>query len=431
VSGTITVIAIDEPEEPCYGFEVLAFEQGLQTNGNSVALDRSNASTALGMPDASNAPGGFVSLGVGGSITIGFEGIANDGPGADIMIYETSFSGDNCGQSDDEFALIELSQDGTNFVSMGEICRDDAVDIAEAGLEYAVAIRITNSNSTNTSDGYDVDGVAALYGCSSLPVIEEGECAATQVVEYVQGTRANGGAIPLNRTDEYQALGEPEGTDAMVFVTLGYNGSITLSFGGAVPNEAGPDIEVVETSFNTAGCAAYPEYADVYVSQNGVDFFYTSTVCKSDNLVDIDDAGQGWDYVNYVKLVNNNLLTTTPDGYDVDGVRAIHNCLPDGEDDGGDDTSELVAEAVNFLSSQPNPTSGQSTVFFKTATTSYATLEVFDISGRNIATLYNQVAQEGQEYRFDFDGTYLSYGVYIYRLTTENDVVIEKFMIAR
>jgi hypothetical protein len=41
------------------------------------------------------------------------------------------------------------------------------------------------------------------------------------------------------------------------------------------------------------------------------------------------------------------------------------------------------------------------------------------------------VANEGQEYRFDFDGTYLANGVYIYRLTTENDVVIEKFMIAR
>jgi hypothetical protein len=70
-------------------------------------------------------------------------------------------------------------------------------------------------------------------------------------------------------------------------------------------------------------------------------------------------------------------------------------------------------------------------VFFKTASTSYTTLEVFDMSGRSITTLFNQVANEGQQYQFTFDGTYLANGVYIYRLTTENDVVIEKFMIAR
>jgi hypothetical protein len=305
------------------------------------------------------------------------------------------------------------------------------VDIAAAGLDYAVAIRITNSASTNTADGYDVDGVVAINGCGPIPEIETGECAATEVVEYVEGTRSNGGALPVARTDDSKALGEPEGTDAMVFVTLGYGGSITLAFDGAVPNEAGDDIEVVETSFGNPGCASYPEYADVYVSQNGVDFFFAKTVCKSDNLVDIDDAGQGWDYVNYVQIVNNNVLTSTPDGYDLDGVRAIHNCLPDGDDDENGPAPTLVAEAVNLLGSQPNPTSGQSTVFFKTATTAYTTLEVFDMSGRQIGTLYNQVANEGQEYRFDFDGTYLANGVYIYRLTTENDVVIEKFMIAR
>jgi hypothetical protein len=418
--------------EPCPGSEILAFTQGLQTNGQPVAADRSNQEAAVGMPDASNAPGGFVSLGVGGSITIGFSGAVNDGPGNDIMIYETSFSGDDCGFGDDETANIEVSQDGMAFVSVGTICRDGGVDIAGAGLEYVSAVRITNSDVTGTLDGYDVDGVVAFYGCGLIPEIETGECAATEVVEYVQGIRSNGGALPVNRTDFNQATGEPEGTDALVFVTLGYNGSITLAFDGAVPNEDGPDLEVVETSFNTVGCEAYSEYADVLVSQDGENFFFAKTVCKADNLVDIEDAGQDWDHVNFVKVENNNTLTTTPDAYDLDGVRALHNCVTE-DDDQDDDTPSvvLVTEAVNVLGSQPNPTSGQSTVFFKTTSISYATLEVFDMNGRSIATLFNQVANEGQNYQFDFDGNYLANGVYIYRLTTENDVVIEKFMIAR
>src|SRR5690606_26436108 len=167
----------------CFGAEILEFNQGLQTNGLAVHADRSEATTALGQPDASNAPGGFVSLGVGGSITIGFSGVVYDAPGNDIRIWETSFSGDVCGAGDDESADIDLSQDGINFVSVGSICRDGEVDIADTGLEYVSAIRITNSASTGTSDGYDVDGIEAINGCSAPPVIEEGDCYATEVVE--------------------------------------------------------------------------------------------------------------------------------------------------------------------------------------------------------------------------------------------------------
>ena len=95
--------------EGCYGVSVLEFAQGPQTNGSAVAGDRSDPNQALGEPDRSNAAGGFVSLGVGGHITIAFAGVINDAPGNDIKIYETSFSGDVCGGADDEPADIELS----------------------------------------------------------------------------------------------------------------------------------------------------------------------------------------------------------------------------------------------------------------------------------------------------------------------------------
>ena len=88
--------------EGCYGASVLEFAQGLQTNGSAVAGDRSDPNMALGEPDRSNAAGGFVSLGVGGHITLQFAGVVNDAPGNDIKIYETSFSGDVCGGADDE-----------------------------------------------------------------------------------------------------------------------------------------------------------------------------------------------------------------------------------------------------------------------------------------------------------------------------------------
>jgi hypothetical protein len=83
------------------------------------------------------------------------------------------------------------------------------------------------------------------------------------------------------------------------------------------------------------------------------------------------------------------------------------------------------------LASQPNPTEGSSVVTFTTETGTRATLEVYDVSGRSVATLFNAEVQPGQEYRAAFNGAALPNGVYIYRLTTDAEVVIEKFMIAR
>ena len=53
------------------------------------------------------------------------------------------------------------------------------------------------------------------------------------------------------------------------------------------------------------------------------------------------------------------------------------------------------------------------------------------MNGRYVGTLYNQEAQEGKEYTLDFNGYSLPNVVYIYRMTTDNETIIEKFMIAQ
>ena len=83
------------------------------------------------------------------------------------------------------------------------------------------------------------------------------------------------------------------------------------------------------------------------------------------------------------------------------------------------------------LTSSPNPTAGQSFVTFSVANEEYTTVEVYDMSGRQITSLFNQVVESGVEYRLEFDGQNLPNGIYIYRLTTGSEVLIEKFMIAK
>jgi hypothetical protein len=96
-----------------------------------------------------------------------------------------------------------------------------------------------------------------------------------------------------------------------------------------------------------------------------------------------------------------------------------------------EDETEVNAGLHNVLSSYPNPTNGPSQVVFVTGKTTRTAIEVYDMNGRNIASLFNQVANAGQEYRIDFNGEDLPNGVYIYRMITENETIIEKFMIAK
>ncbi len=276
-----------------------------------------------------------------------------------------------------------------------------------------------------------VNGDLAYVCIPPDTLVITGACYATNVVEYVQGTTLSGGAIDLNRTDPTNALGAPERIDEVVFVSLGYGGSLTLAFDGAIPNGPGDDIEIVETSFGCPSCINYPEYADVFVSVNGIAWHFAKTVNRTDGFIDLDSvAGGALDYVYFVKIVNNDVQSTTHDAFDVDGVVAIHNCI-DEEVDVPPTNPFIAVDAHSVLITYPNPTKGPSKVVFTTGQTTRTLVEVYDLNGRNVATLFNQEAQQGEKYTLDFNGSKLPNGVYIYRMTTDNETIVEKFMIAR
>jgi hypothetical protein len=83
------------------------------------------------------------------------------------------------------------------------------------------------------------------------------------------------------------------------------------------------------------------------------------------------------------------------------------------------------------LSSSPNPTRDVSNVQFELEIESDATLEVYDMNGRLVEQLFSGYAKSNVIHRFQFDGSDLSQGIYIYRLTTQDEVVNEKFVIAK
>ncbi len=58
------------------------------------------------------------------------------------------------------------------------------------------------------------------------------------------------------------------------------------------------------------------------------------------------------------------------------------------------------------------------------------TLKIFDILGREVATLVNQELSAGN-YKYSWNGANLASGIYIYRLSTANFSNVKKMMLLK
>ena len=78
-----------------------------------------------------------------------------------------------------------------------------------------------------------------------------------------------------------------------------------------------------------------------------------------------------------------------------------------------------VPENYNLSQNYPNPFNPSSKIKFQIAEQGNVQLLVYDILGRNVATLVNEKMQPGV-YEADFDGSKFSSGVYFYKLIANN-----------
>jgi len=180
-------------EECVYAARVVSFTQGKTKNGQSIDASRSDASKALGEPQASDNNTtnnhNFVSLGFGGELVLELNCRLTDRPGLDFELYETSF-GNPTFQQYPEAAEIFVSKDGTAWYSLGLTQPDmprpqnsnaqadrlgSRFDIAASGLPFIKYVKIIDrsqreSNRFNgLTDGFDVDGISCIQSRSGSP----------------------------------------------------------------------------------------------------------------------------------------------------------------------------------------------------------------------------------------------------------------------
>lgn len=89
-----------------------------------------------------------------------------------------------------------------------------------------------------------------------------------------------------------------------------------------------------------------------------------------------------------------------------------------------------IAKEYNLSQNYPNPFNPTTKITFAIPQNGFVSLKVYDVSGKEVMTLVNKTMTLGT-YSVDFNGAFLSSGVYFYRLESGNFVETKKMMLIK
>lgn len=169
--------------------------------------------------------------------------------------------------------------------------------------------------------------VAASAGASANLMYASG------VANFSQGLQKNNAAVPLDRSNPAKALGAPQNNDTMNFVSLGFGGSLVLTF----DTWFGGSVTVWETTYGNP--SGHKEAADVFVGYGSTwdtaQFWHVgllqNTADGAAMSLALAEQASGREAFNFLKIVdatNPAFHGASGDGFDVDGVMAELRTVP-------------------------------------------------------------------------------------------------------
>jgi hypothetical protein len=429
-----TVTPVDSlPVAPaaCVATEVINFTPGT-TNDLLTPIDPARLITAnaLGTPedsDATTSNYNFLTLGFGGEITLKFAYPIHNGEGNDVYVVETTQGAnniENCTRYPERIRAFG-SQDGCNWVFLGEDCQNSYFDFKTLGwIQYLKLQDVSNISHPfgGIADGYDLDGVVCLHGEELNPVPAAlSNQFATGVAGFTQGAMKNGNAVPSSRSNAANALGAPQGTDVVNFVSLGFGGQIILSFDYLVFDKTGTDITIVETSYGNPTCNNYPETARIEVSIDNINWFAVEGEACLDESIDVSSAGLA--YFSYLRITDASATSSarfpgSADGFDVDGVIVDQPGCSAPAARFADNTS--TPDEVTEITIAPNPFNSELSVNLTTSSTD----EKFEITVVNTVgqtvSIETVTVNANNTSRYMINGSDLKAGTYLISVRSSN-----------
>ncbi|MBK9331166.1 MAG: T9SS type A sorting domain-containing protein [Ignavibacteria bacterium] len=82
------------------------------------------------------------------------------------------------------------------------------------------------------------------------------------------------------------------------------------------------------------------------------------------------------------------------------------------------------------MQNYPNPFNPNTVIGFRIRSSSFTSLKIFDITGKEVSALINENLQPGS-YEVDFNGSNIAGGVYFYRLITEDFSETKKMILIK
>ncbi len=84
---------------------------------------------------------------------------------------------------------------------------------------------------------------------------------------------------------------------------------------------------------------------------------------------------------------------------------------------------------VSLLRLSPNPVIGNAKITFVVPNAADAKVEILNMNGQLVAELFNEKAEAGQSYELNFNAGDLPVGVYLYRLTSADEIITNRMII--
>ncbi len=92
--------------------------------------------------------------------------------------------------------------------------------------------------------------------------------------------------------------------------------------------------------------------------------------------------------------------------------------------------SSVIPDGYRLYQNYPNPFNPRTIISYQLKVSSIVNLNVYDVSGKIVATLLNQKQNSGS-YSIEFDGSNLSSGTYFYRLETGDFVETKRMVLLK
>ncbi|TSC52663.1 MAG: 5'-nucleotidase [Parcubacteria group bacterium LiPW_41] len=145
--------------------------------------------------------------------------------------------------------------------------------------------------------------------------------------------------------------------------------------------------------------------------------------------ISINDIGVDSVDCIYLRISGNFKITVVQIDYLVFAdlpLNGITSVIEDFEDSTITDVKDKFTIPISYYLSQnyPNPFNPSTTITFHLSKSSFVTLKVFDVLGREVATLVNEEKSVG-EHSVQFNASHLSSGMYIYQINIGNGQFVQ------